>query len=160
MKATNLTIPENGKKVWREDAFDGGMSRADLIAELEELGFIHYIDPYSPEGNESWELHLPKSIKPSNSDMSFLMISLDLAVGVKFSNGEKPTVGKVVDGKIMEFSEDTLIGVCMLQHNSKAYLLKDMWQGIRQQWERLCHYDACCRGEYKVEKLVRDWDID
>tara|TARA_B100001287_G_C22643640_1_gene511463 strand:+ start:79 stop:555 length:477 start_codon:yes stop_codon:yes gene_type:complete len=158
MKATKLTIPENGKKVWREDAFDGVISRADLIAELEDCGFVHYVEV--GEDYETWDLHLPKSIKPSNDDMSLLMISLDTAVGVKFSDGSSPTVGKVVDGKVMEFSEDTLIGVCMLQHNSKAYLLKDMWQGIRQQWERLCHYDACCRGEYKVEKLVKEWGID
>ena len=158
MKITNLTIPHNGKRIWREDAFDGGViSRADLVAELEECGFVHYRE--HGEDYESWDLHLPKSIKPSNSDMSFLSINLDIALEVKFSGGEKPTVGKVVDGKIMEFSEDTLIGVCMLQHNSKAYLLKDMWQGIRQQWERLCHYDACCRGEYKVENLVRGWDL-
>ena len=159
MKATKLTYSSNGRKVWREDAFEGGMSRADLIAELEKIGFVHYIDPYSPEGNESWELYLPDSIKPSSDGMHFLWVSLDIALGVKFSGGGNPTVCKVVDSKIMEFSSDTLIAVCMLEHNSRAYRLGDLWQGIRQQWELLCHYDAICKGEYKVKKLVRDWDI-
>ena len=59
----------------------------------------------------------------------------------------------------MEFSEDTLVGVHMLMHNSKAYMLKDLWQGLRQQWDKLCHYDQVCKGKHKVEKLVREWDI-
>jgi hypothetical protein len=157
MKATKLTIPENGKRIWREDAFEGGvMSRADLRADFKALGFKLQTGKDWGEDLEEWELHLPKSIKPYNDEMSFLWVNLDLSLGVSYSD---PTVGKVVDGKIMEFSSDTLVGVHLLQHNSKAYMLKDMWQGIRQQWEKLCHYDACCKGEHKVEKLVKYWDI-
>ena len=160
MKATNLTIPENGKRIWREDAFEGGViSRDDLRKEFKALGFKLQTGKDWGEDLEQWELYLPKSIKPKYDELGFLWINLDLSLEVSHSGGGKPTVGKVVDGKIMEFSEDTLVGVHMLMHNSKAYMLKDLWQGLRQQWDKLCHYDQVCKGKHKVEKLVREWDI-
>ena len=150
MKATKLTILENGKRVWREDAFEGGvMSRAELVNEFNQLGFVHYDDPHY----ESWEMWLPEDMHEPCGNRNMLYVSIDFSLGVK---GLRSSLNKDhIDGyKITTFTKETVIEITVCGVDSRAYRLGDMWQGIRQRWDELYHYDAYCKGKHKVEDLV------
>ena len=155
MKTTNLTIPENGVRVWREDAFDDGLSRVDLVKDFEELGFVHYRD----SDCESWELWLPEDMWDSCGNTNMIYVDLDVSYKV-FELRSRLNKDHIVDGKIISFNEEILIGVTIGGDDTKAFRIGDMWQAIRQQWEKLYHYDAYCKGKHEVESLVREWRIN
>tara|TARA_Y100001970_G_scaffold121428_1_gene150641 strand:- start:115 stop:579 length:465 start_codon:yes stop_codon:yes gene_type:complete len=154
MRRTNLTRPENGKRIWREDAFDSGViSRADLESELSALGFDTHRD-----GTYTWyQIMLPEDqCAGRNMDADAVWIDLDLRV-----DGDN-VEARDENGNITEFTKETLVEVRFVgKGNSRAYHLEDLWEGVRTQWLRMIAYG---NGESGYDKAIQEncvsWRLD
>ena len=155
MKITNLTIPHNGKRIWREDAFDGGMNRVDLDSELSALGF----EVYSENHNTWYHLRLPKDQRAGrNMDAYEVWIDLDLIHQSADDQEEIQTTGD----HITVFTPNTLVMVRFVgRGHSRAYRLGDLWEGMRTQWLRMIAYGNDESGYNEaIQADCREWKIE
>ena len=107
---------------------DRGLSRESLVSELEACGFVQRGDTFS------FDLCIPEDKRVRKTPYY---------LNVYFK-----------DSKSTYFFKKTAKVLLYFEGRETLYNLGDLWQGVRQEWERLVHYDDWVLGKYEVEDLA------